>query len=220
MPYTGDVQVGGPPDVLELETLTVTKVAVGPMDNNAYLLRCRRTGGTLLVDGAAEAETLLAVVGSAGGGRLDGVLTTHRHHDHWSALAHLVQATGAPTWAGEADAPAIDVPTTTLLRHGDVVRVGQCDAHVVALPGHTPGSVALVLERGSAAPVVLTGDALFPGGVGRTRSPEDFTSALDAVERELFGPLPDATRVLPGHGRDTTLGAERPALEEWRARGW
>jgi glyoxylase-like metal-dependent hydrolase (beta-lactamase superfamily II) len=220
MPYTGDVQVGGPPDVLELDTMTVTKVAVGPMDNNAYLLRCRLTGGTLLVDGAAEAETLLALVGGTAGGRLDAILTTHRHHDHWGALAHLVQSSRAATYAGAADAPAIAVATDTPLEHGDVVRVGQCDTSVVALPGHTPGSIALVLERDSASPVVLTGDALFPGGVGRTTSPETFTSALDAAERELFGTLPDATRVLPGHGRDTTLGAERASLPEWRRRGW
>lgn len=218
--YTGDVVVGGPPDVLELPTVTVTKVAVGPMQNNAYLLRCRSSGTTVLVDAAAEAETLLALVGEHAGGRLDGIVTTHRHHDHWAALQHLEQATGAPTYAGAADADAIDVPTGTRLEHGDVVQVGLVEARVVALPGHTPGSVALVLEAGSDAPVVLTGDALFSGGVGKTRSPEDFTSALDAVERELFGPLPDATRVLPGHGRDTTLGNERSALGDWRDRGW
>ncbi|RZS82825.1 glyoxylase-like metal-dependent hydrolase (beta-lactamase superfamily II) [Motilibacter rhizosphaerae] len=205
---------------LVLGTLAVTGLSVGATDNDAYLLRCRASGATLLVDAAAEAERLLRLVGDLAGGRLDGVLTTHRHHDHWGALAQLVQATGTTTYAGAADADAIGVRTDVRLGHGDLVRVGEAEVRVVALPGHTPGSVAVLLEPESDAPVVLTGDALFPGGVGRTGSPEEFTSAYDAVVRELFDQLPDATRVLPGHGLPTTLGAERPSLPEWRARGW
>lgn len=220
MVYTGNVVVGGPPEVLDLAGLRVIKIAVGPMDNNAYLLQCRQTGGTALVDAAAEAETLLALVGERTGGRLDTVVTTHRHHDHWGALGQVVLATGATTACGEADAEGVGVDIDRTLRDGETVSVGAAVVRVVALPGHTPGSIALLLEPGSEAPVVLTGDALFPGGVGKTRSPEDFTSALDAVERELFDRLPDATRVLPGHGGDTTLGTERPDLGAWRARGW
>jgi glyoxylase-like metal-dependent hydrolase (beta-lactamase superfamily II) len=219
-PYTGDVVVGGPAQTLELETLSVTKVAVGGMANNAYLLRCRETGSAVLVDAAAEAETLLALVGALAHGSLPAVVTTHRHPDHWGALAQVVLATGATTYAGAPDVEGIPVGTDVALHHGDEVPVGRAALRVVALPGHTPGSIGLVLEGASPAPVVLTGDALFPGGIGRTTSPAAFTSAYDAAVRELFDPLPDETRVLPGHGRDTTLGAERPSLGEWRARGW
>nr|WP_196791020.1 MBL fold metallo-hydrolase [Motilibacter aurantiacus] len=195
------------------------------MDNNAYLLRCRATGGTVLVDAAAEPERLLALIDEHAAGRLDRVVTTHRHQDHWGALSAVVAATGARTAAGRPDAPGIPVPTDDLLEDGDTVRVGEegsgaARLRVVALVGHTPGSVALVLEESEPEPHVLTGDSLFPGGVGRTGSPADFISLLDDVERELFGTLPDAAVVHPGHGRDTTLGAERPALGAWRARGW
>nr|WP_196791554.1 MBL fold metallo-hydrolase [Motilibacter deserti] len=195
------------------------------MDNNAYLLRCRRTGGVLLVDAAGEADRLLALVDEYAQGRLDRVVTTHRHPDHWGALAAVVSATGARTAAGEPDADAIPVRCDDRLVHGDSVPVGETGAgaarlRVVSLVGHTPGSVALVAEEAEPEPHVFTGDSLFPGGVGKTHSPADFTSLLGDVERELFGRLPDATVVHPGHGKDTTLGAERPALPEWRARGW
>ena len=219
-PYTGDVAVGGPPQTLELETLTVTKIAVGGMANNAYVVSCRASGALVIVDAAAEAEALLALVGELGHGALSAVVTTHRHPDHWGALAQVVQATGARTYAGAADVAGIPVPTDVPLHHGDEVPIGDASARVVALPGHTPGSIGLVLEASSRAPVVLSGDALFPGGIGRTTSPEEFTSAYDAAVRELFDVLPDPARILPGHGRDSTLGAERPALPEWRARGW
>lgn len=220
MTYTGEVAVGGPPDLLELDTTVVSKVAVGPMNNNAYLLRCKVTGATCLVDAAAEEDTLLRLIREQADARLDSIVTTHRHPDHWGALAAVAAATNAPTHAGRADVAGIPVPTQEPVDHGQLLRLGDAVIEVVGLPGHTPGSIALLLEAGSDAPVVVTGDALFPGGVGRTRSPEDFTSAFDAVRRELFDRLPDRARVLPGHGWDTTLGAERGSLPGWRARGW
>lgn len=218
--YTGDVRVGGPPDVRELPSLQVTKVAVGSMDNNAYLLRCASTGEVLLVDAAAEADTLLGAVGSD---RLARVVTTHSHRDHWQALVAVVAATSAPVAAHRLDAGGLPVPVAESLEDGDTVRVGNARLRVVHLRGHTPGSVALLYDAGGELadePHLFTGDSLFPGGPGRTTNFQDFGALMDDLERKVFGVLPDKTWVYPGHGADTTLGAERPHLAKWRARGW
>jgi glyoxylase-like metal-dependent hydrolase (beta-lactamase superfamily II) len=217
MTYHGAVKVGGPPEVRELAHLMITKVAVGPMDNNAYLLRCRATDEQLLVDAAAEAPVLLETVGES----LATVVTTHRHGDHWGALAQVVAATGARTAAGRLDAEGIPVPTDVLLDDGDTLTVGRVELTVRHLVGHTPGSVVLVYDDPQGHPHVFTGDCLFPGGVGNTFGDrQNFARLLQDVTTKIFDPLPDETWVYPGHGNDTTLGAERPHLEEWRARGW
>jgi glyoxylase-like metal-dependent hydrolase (beta-lactamase superfamily II) len=197
--------------------LIVSKISVGPIDNNAYLLRCEITGEQLLVDAAEEPDRLLDLVGGDG---LVGVVTTHRHADHWQALRDVVAATGARTFAHPADAPAIPVETDVFLDDGDQLRFGSVELDVVHLVGHTPGSIALVYDDPEGEPQVFTGDCLFPGGVGRTTSPEEFASLYGGVLEKLFGRLPDETWVYPGHGDDTTLGVERPHLAEWLARGW
>jgi glyoxylase-like metal-dependent hydrolase (beta-lactamase superfamily II) len=215
--YHGNVRVGGPADVRELTELVISKVAVGPYDNNAYLLRCRETDEQLLVDAANEAPTLLQLIGDDG---LARVVTTHRHADHWQALATIVSATGARTAAHPVDAEAIPVPSADLLEDGATVPVGAVELRVIHLVGHTPGSVALLYDDPKGRPHLFTGDSLFPGGPGKTTNPADFTSLMDDLEAKVFGALPDETWVYPGHGRDTTLGTERPSIPEWRARGW
>ncbi|WP_225848465.1 MBL fold metallo-hydrolase [Streptomyces sp. HPF1205] len=217
MAYTGDVVVGGTPDVHELQDLIITKAAVGPMDNNAYVLRCRATDEQLLIDAAAEPHTLLEVIGADG---LGTVVTTHRHGDHWQALAEVVAATGARTCAGREDAPGIPVATDVPLDDGDVLTLGRVRLTARHLVGHTPGGIVLVYDDPHGHPHVFTGDCLFPGGPGRTTNPADFTSLMDGLEEKVFGVLPDETWIYPGHGKDTTLGAERPHLGQWRARGW
>lgn len=217
MTYHGAVKVGGAPDVRELAHLIITKVAVGPYDNNAYLLRCRATDEQLLIDAAADAPVLLETVGD----ELGTVVTTHRHHDHWGALAEVVATTGARTAAGEHDAEGIDVPTELLLADGDVLRVGDVELTVRHLVGHTPGAIVLVYDDPQGHPHVFTGDCLFPGGVGNTwGDPEAFRTLYRDVTGKIFDVLPDEAWVYPGHGNDTTLGAERPHLDEWRERGW
>ena len=216
--YTGQVTVGGSADVRELPAVVISKLAVGDFDNNAYLLRCRSTGEQLLVDAAAEPQRLLDLIGPGG---VVGVLTTHAHRDHWSALADVLAATGAPHLAGAIDADDIDVPTDVRLADGDTVRFGDVVLDVIHLRGHTPGSVALVYDDPEGPPHVFTGDCLFPGGVGNTWGDADrFAQLLADVTSRLFDPLPDETWVYPGHGGDTTIGAERPQLAEWRERGW
>ena len=215
--YTGQVTVGGSADVRELPAVVISKLAVGDFDNNAYLLRCRSTGEQLLIDAAAEPQRLLDLIGPGG---VVGVLTTHAHRDHWSALADVLAATGAPHLAGAIDADDIDVPTDVRLADGDTVRFGDVVLDVIHLRGHTPGSIALIYDDPEGPPHVFTGDCLFPGGIGRTTTSEDFDSLIGDVTARLFDVLPDETWVYPGHGFDTTLGAERPALDEWRARRW
>lgn len=217
MSYTGQVTPGGPPAVRELADLTITKLSVGPMDNNAYLLRCHRTGEQLLIDAANEADRLLALAGDAG---LATVVTTHRHQDHWFALADVLEATGAASVAHPADAGELPRVTETV-DEGGTVRVGECELAVIHLVGHTPGSIALRYDDPGGHPHLFTGDALFPGGVGNTQGdPERFASLINDVERKLFDRLPDDTWFYPGHGNDSTLETERPSIPQWRARGW
>ena len=216
--YTGDVQVGGPADVRELPGLTISKLAVSEMANNVYLLRSTATGEGLLVDAAAEPEAVLALIGDGG---VSTVVTTHGHWDHHRALPEVVEATGAVTVAGTADAADLPVPVQRTVEHGDTLTVGDQTLEVVHLRGHTPGSIALVWRGPADAGVhVFTGDSLFPGGPGRTTNPTDFHSLMDDLEERIFGRFDDSTWFYPGHGNDSTLGAERSHIEEWRARGW
>ncbi|GAA4422208.1 MBL fold metallo-hydrolase [Georgenia halophila] len=214
---------GGPSVVHRLGAVTVRKASVSREDNNAYLITSG-DGSQLLVDAADDPERVLALV-AEGTGSLPAVVTTHRHWDHHRALAAVVEATAAQVLAGAEDARELPVAATRTLSHGDAIVVGDVELEVVALRGHTPGSVALALREDDDGPQpgrvhLFTGDSLFPGGVGRTWSPDDFRMLITDVEVRVFARFDDDTRVYPGHGDDTTLGAERPHLPEWRARGW
>ena len=219
MPGLHHVEPGGAPLTLPLsDALTLTKLSVGAMDNNAYLLRA--ADGSLLVDAAAEPERLLAVPGP----RLDPVVPTHRHRDHWQALAAVAEGTGAALCCGRPDVDAVAtgawVEGLTGLWDGDEVLVGGEALEVIGLVGHTPGSIALAYRAPAGVTHLLTGDSLFPGGPGKTAGPVDFASLMDDLEEKVFGRFGDDTVVHPGHGDATTLGVERPHLAEWRARGW
>jgi glyoxylase-like metal-dependent hydrolase (beta-lactamase superfamily II) len=217
--YTGNVKVGGDKDVRRLPGLTIAKLAVGPMSNNAYLLRCTQTGEGLLIDAANEADRLRELV-EFEGPAVSAILTTHRHGDHWQALAETAEFAGAAIYAGEADADELPVAVDERLHHEDTITVGDLSFDIIHLRGHTPGSIAALYRDPEGVPHLFTGDSLFPGGVGRTTSPADFTSLVDDVTARVFDVLPDQTWFYPGHGNDSTLGAERPHLDEWRARGW
>ncbi|WNV89465.1 MBL fold metallo-hydrolase [Umezawaea sp. Da 62-37] len=219
--YTGHVEPGGPAARRTLGALTITKISVGPMDNNAYLLVCRATGEALLIDAAAEPERLSDLVGHGPDRpRLKTIVTTHQHADHWQALGAVAEANGADTIAHALDAGPLPVPPDRLVDHGDTIRVGDAELSVIHLRGHTPGSIALVHHDPEGHPHLFTGDSLFPGGVGKTSSPENFTSLLDDVSSRIFAELPDDTWFYPGHGDDSTLGEQRGHLDEWRSRGW
>ncbi|MGH9062709.1 MAG: MBL fold metallo-hydrolase [Acidimicrobiales bacterium] len=191
----------------------VHRLVVGPLDNNVFVLRCRQTGAALLVDAANEHERLLDLCRHLG---VRQVIETHGHWDHIQAVP-AVRDAGIAVGVTAADAamlPSYDY----LLEDESVVSVGKLRLHTMLTPGHTPGSMCFRLEG---SPVLLSGDTLFPGGPGNTQTElGDFPTIMRSIEDRLFSPLPAETIVMPGHGSDTTIGAERPHLQEWADRGW
>ncbi len=219
--YSGHVEPHGGPATRRLQDISVTKLSVGPMDNNAYLLVCLQTGDAVLIDAANDSERIADLLGDGPDRpRLRSIVTTHSHHDHWQALGAIAGQTGANLYAGAADAAGLPVPTDVALGQGDIVPLGACRLESISLRGHTPGSVALLYQDPAGSAHLFTGDSLFPGGPGKTTAAEDFHSLMDDLTDRVFDRLPDDTWVYPGHGDDTTLGRERPQLAAWRARGW
>lgn len=216
------VTPGGPSHVHRAGDVEIRTASVGPMDNDAYLLTDLDSGERLLVDAAADVDRLLALVAEPDpAGRLAVVVTTHGHRDHHGALAAVLDATDATSAVGAADAGALPVDPDRRLAHGDEVAFGGVSVEVVALRGHTPGGVALVLQPGDGSTHLFTGDSLFPGGVGNTGGdPARFRQLMDDVEERVFARFPDDAHVHPGHGDSTTLGAWRGELPAWRERGW
>jgi len=206
--------------------VTIRSISVSEMNNNVYLLTSKATGVQLLIDAADDLPAIQQLLSESAGDsaeptKLVRIATTHQHWDHVRALAELVEVTGATTSAGADDADALPVPVDVRLGHGDVERFDDIELTAVHLRGHTPGSIAFVYQDPDGPAHIFSGDSLFPGGVGNTqKDPARFTSLLNDVSERLFDAYPDDTLVHPGHGLPTTLGAERPHLEEWRARGW
>lgn len=216
--YTGHVEPGTGAR-RTLPGASIVKVSVGPMDNNAYLITCSRTGETLLIDAANDAPVLLEVI-EQHAPKLSLIVTSHQHFDHWQALEEVAKVTGAPTAAHQLDAEPLPVRPDRILAHGDTVEIGDLSFDVIHLQGHTPGSVALALGGADEATHLFTGDCLFPGGVGKTWEDGAFDQLLGDVTRRVFDVYGDSTVIYPGHGDDTTLGTERPHLAEWKERGW
>lgn len=210
----------------DLPALTIRRISVSDMDNNVYLLTAKASGEQVLIDAADDAPAIRQLLAdgasdTSAAPSLALIATSHQHWDHVRALKVLVEATGAPTAAGADDAEALPVPVDRRLGHGDTVGVDGFELTAVHLRGHTPGSIAFVYQDPEGPVHIFSGDSLFPGGVGNTqKDPERFNQLLSDVTERLFGTYPDAAVVHPGHGKPTTLGTERPHLEEWRARGW
>lgn len=210
----------------DLQDLTIRSISVGSMDNNVYLLTSRNSGAQVLIDAADDAAEISRLIGEGARdaqapARLELVITTHAHWDHVRALAEVARTTGARTAAGIDDVADIAVPTDVPLAHGDVKDFDGFSLEAISLRGHTPGSVAIAYRDPHGPAHLFTGDSLFPGGVGNTgNDPDRFASLYNDVVERLFGRFDDDTVVHPGHGKPTTLGAERPSLAEWRSRGW
>lgn len=216
--------------------VVIRQLVVSEMSNNIYLLTSKSTGTQVLIDAADNAPAITAMLATAAKNDVDpgvsaqgvvAIITTHSHWDHIRALEEIKVSTGAPTYASAEDAPDIPIPTDQFLAHGDTPVFGDIELTVIALRGHTPGSLALVYsptaERDGAvaAPIIFSADSLFPGGVGNTwDDPKRFNQLLNDVQTRLFDVYPDASPVYPGHGDATTIGAERPSLPTWRERGW
>lgn len=189
---------------------TVSRVVVGPIDNNAYLVRCERTGISLLIDAADEIDQLTQLVGDSS---VAAIMTTHGHWDHHQAAEDASQRFGVPALLHPSDWDIAGKPFDALA--AGPLSFGEVKATVVHTPGHTPGSVCVILDG-----VALTGDTLFPGGPGATRCDHSsFPTIIESIRSSLFT-LPDETVVLPGHGDSTTIGQERDQLATWIARGW
>lgn len=188
-------------------------VVVGPVENNVYVVRCRTTGDAVLIDAANEHEQLLALCQRLGVRR---VVETHGHWDHIQAVTQVRDA-GYRVGVTAQDAsmlPSYD----DVLEDESVIEVGRLRLHTLHTPGHTDGSMCFRLEG---APLLFSGDTLFPGGPGATKFPGgNFPLIIESIERRLFAPLGADTIVYPGHGNKTTIGTERPSLQEWIDRGW
>jgi glyoxylase-like metal-dependent hydrolase (beta-lactamase superfamily II) len=201
-----------PEVVWEDDRARVHRVVVGALDNNVYVVQCRDSGSSVLIDAATDDALLVRMCGELGVTR---VLTTHGHHDHIGAVP-AVRAAGYPVYVHADDADRLP-GHDGLVEDGDDIEVGRLRLRAIHTPGHTPGSNCFRLDG---APVLFSGDTLFPGGPGATSYPGgDFPRIIESIEGKLFTLDPEVI-VMPGHGADTTIGRERPHLQEWIDRGW
>jgi glyoxylase-like metal-dependent hydrolase (beta-lactamase superfamily II) len=200
------------PPHYETSDVRIDKLVVGPFENNVFIVRCKRTGDAVLLDAANEHDLLLDVSRATGVRR---VLTTHGHWDHIQAV-EAVRDAGIDVGIAVDDAKMLPAYDFTI-PDNEGFAVGDLRLHTIHTPGHTPGSTCFVLEG---HPVLFSGDTLFPGGPGNTSTPQgDFDTIIESIDRRLLT-LPADMLVLPGHGLDTTIGDERPHLDEWIERGW
>lgn len=196
--------------------LKLHQISVSESDNNCYLLAAGGEG--LLIDAADDATALLKMAEDAGV-KITMVLTTHRHPDHVRALPEVLEKTGATHLTSFLDSPALPAPVDVELDQGDIIEFAGHELPVSILRGHTPGGACVAAEIDGAVNLFV-GDSLFPGGVGKTEAESDFVRLFTDVRERLFDVYPDEAIVHPGHGKSTTLGAERPHLEEWWVRRW
>jgi glyoxylase-like metal-dependent hydrolase (beta-lactamase superfamily II) len=194
----------------EGDDLIVRKLEIGDYENNVYVLEDPETHESLIVDGSFEADKIIA---GAEGTKVVGIIQTHGHFDHVQALAELKDMLGVPVYAHPGD--DYPIPIDKEISDGDEIAFGKRSVRAIHTPGHTPGGTCFLYGDH-----LISGDTLFPGGPGNTdKDAERFAQIIEAIETKLFT-LPDGTNVYPGHGADTTIGQERPRLQEWKDRGW
>jgi glyoxylase-like metal-dependent hydrolase (beta-lactamase superfamily II) len=197
--------------IAENNRIRIQKLSLGPFGTNSYVLRCMQTGAGAVVDAPGDADKVLEALEDI---EPKYILMTHNHMDHVGALAELKSSLNIAVAAHALDAGGLPVSTDKVLEDGEIVAVGGLGLKVIHAPGHTRGSISFLTER-----YLLSGDTLFPGGPGKTRSPEAFRQVLETLTNKIFT-LPDDIAVHPGHGDSTTLGKERPAFEAFIAKGY
>ena len=212
-------------EITELADITIRRISVSEMDNNVYLLTSKEHGTQVLIDAADDARAIAGLVAAGSGdcsdwGNLQLIITTHSHWDHVRALESVASHSEAMTACGAADENDISVPMDLTFENGDTAELDGFELDIIELRGHTPGSIAVVYRDPSRPAHIFSGDSLFPGGLGKTNSPDDFQQLYQDVTERIFDEFPDDTVIHPGHGDPTTLGAERPHLQEWKERGW
>ena len=195
--------------IVKDDSIQIERLSLGPFGTNSYLLICQKTGASVIVDAPGDAEKVLK--------RLEGthpkyILMTHNHMDHVDALAALKSALNVPLAAHEDDAGGLPVKPEQFLNDGDTISFGEIQLKVLHTPGHTPGSLCFL--TGS---YLISGDTIFPGGPGKTWSPDDFKKIVESLRNKIFT-LPDETQMYPGHGGATVLKKEKHEFEAFSSK--
>jgi hydroxyacylglutathione hydrolase len=186
--------------IFDDNTIRLERLELGPFGTNAYIIGCPETQESVLVDAPAEPKVIIDKLGSA---TLKYILLTHNHIDHLGALAQLRAELEVPLAAHAADTSNLTPPPEILLNDGDVIRLGELKFTVLHTPGHTPGSLCFKVGH-----YLISGDTLFPGGPGKTGSPDDFRQIIKSITEKIFV-LPDDTQIYPGHGDSTVVEKEK-----------
>jgi glyoxylase-like metal-dependent hydrolase (beta-lactamase superfamily II) len=193
------------------DQIQIQKLSLGPFGTNTYILQCPKTGSGAIVDAPGDSDRVLKAIKDID---VKVIMMTHNHMDHVGALEELKAALKIPVAAHALDARGLPLSPDKILEDGEIIPIGQLEVKVLHTPGHTPGSIGFLIGR-----YFLSGDTLFPGGPGKTRSPDVFRQIIETLTHKVFT-LPDETEVYPGHGDATTLGKERPVFEAFIAKGY
>ena len=195
--------------VVKNEDILIERLELGPFGTNSYILICPKTNESVVVDAPGEVDLVLAQLNKTSP---QYILMTHNHFDHIGSLVDLKSALDIPVAAHRADASDLPLKPDLLLDDGDKITMGAMKLRVLNTPGHTPGSLCFL-----AGNYLIAGDTLFPGGPGRTQSPQEFRQIIRSITEKLFE-LPDETEVYPGHGEATTIKEAKQQYEVFSTR--
>ena len=195
--------------VVKDENLQIDRLSLGAFGTNCYVLSCRKTGESVLVDTPAEADKILQQLK---GSVPQYIIITHNHLDHLGAFSEVKADLSVPVAIHPEDAKKLPSQPEILLNNGDFISFGKVLLKVLHTPGHTPGSICLLTGK-----YLISGDTIFPGGPGKTGSPAALRQIIESLSEKIFI-LPDDTRIYPGHGDSTLLGKEKTEFEVFSSR--
>ncbi len=191
-------------NIVDDKTIRIVKLTLGPYETNTYIVVCQKTKQSLVVDAPARASEIIAALA---GTQPKHILLTHDHFDHTGVIISLRSRLKVPLAAHELDSYQLKTPPEIYLKDGDSLKLGNLKIAVLHTPGHTPGSLCFMIGK-----YLFAGDTIFPGGLGRTETPDEFRQIIASITQKIFR-LPDATLLLPGHGDSTTV---KKAKEEYK----